>query len=225
MKWWIPTILGIILILGNVGSVHAWGVAYSEKEIAMQKGETHVIRTSLQNMMGDEAITVSISLRGDTSIAELSKNEVMLPPKTKSYPIYITITIPSNAPKDQYTLTAVYTQKQSGGAMVNLAMEKSITFTIDASGNPPKTSTSNNNNLGTPPNQPPSNEPDEGVIFEQPISNENQDIQIPIVPNITNQEMNSTEPVTKESTSSWLWTIIIVAIIGIIWFLWWDGWI
>jgi hypothetical protein len=223
MKWWIPAIFGIILILGNITSVHAWGVAYGDTQIAIQKGETHEIRTNLQNMVGNEEIIVSITLRGDTEIAKLSKTEATLPPETKSYPIYITITVPSNAPKDQYIVTAIYIQKGKGGIMVNLAMEKTITFTIDASGNTPKTNTPNNNNAGTSSNQPLKNEPEEEIIQEQPINYENQDNQIPAVPNITEEKTEQIEEKPVEN-GWWIWGLAII-IIGIIWFLWWDGWI
>lgn len=238
-KKWIPTLLGVLVLLSSIGSVQAWGVAHGDKELSLHKGEKHSIRTSLQNMIGDEDITVFIKLRGDTGIAQLSETEVTLPPQTKSHPIYINITIPKETQKDSYQVSAVYTAKEKGGIMVNIAIEKVITFNIDVIGieQPPPFDQQNPDNIdigsGTSPISPDiSNQ--KGKKPEQPKSPDivqtQEDSPIPAVPylsddgNETLQNEKGTE--NPDGYGSWLWiVIIIVTIAGIGGYLWWDGWI
>ena len=113
-KKWFPALVGVLVLLSSIAGVQAWGVAHGDKELQLYKGEKHTIRTSLQNMIGDEDLTIFIKLQGDTGIAQLSETEVVLPPKTSSHPIYINVTIPKDAQKDSYKVSVVYTEKEKG---------------------------------------------------------------------------------------------------------------
>lgn len=236
-KKWIPTLLGVLVLLSSIAGVQAWGVAHGDKELSLTEGETHTIRTSLQNMIGDEDLTVFIKLRGDTGVAELSETEVVLPPKTKSHPIYIEVTIPEDAQKDSYQISAVYTEKEKGGIMVNIAMEKVITFNIDVvdvEEPPPDQQDPDNIDTGSGTiSIPPDTSNQEGVRPEQsPDTIQTQeDNPIPAVPDVSDEGQDTLTEGQEDTENpdgygSWLWiVIIIVAIGGVSGYLWWDGWI
>lgn len=220
--------LGILIILTMANSVHAWGVAYGEKEITLIPNEEYSIRTSLQNMVGDKEITVFIALEGDTGIAELSEDKVILPAKTESHPIYIKIKVPNN-PKEQYQISVKYVQKEIGGVMVNIATQKVITFIINIDKENKKKENTNTGTSGSGNGYVPKIE--ENITSNESVDNDTIEMKETtknVVPKINE---NNSEKTTEENNQeeindpTWLWVTIIIVIVCCVAVAWWLGWI
>ena len=224
-------------VISSASTVSAWGVAYGQKQIELDAGDTYRIRTSLQNMVSDETITVFIKLEGDKEIAELSETEVDLPPQTRSHPVYITVTIPDN-PEGRYMVKAVYTQSANGGVMVDMATQKVLTFTINTNKEEPKPPSESpqtddgDSSSSSTDWTPTADDEDEDTAEDKdntPDETNQESNQPKLVENMPREKLNDTinqpEPQIEESGGWIMWLIGILAVIGIIGYLWWDGWI
>jgi hypothetical protein len=217
MKLLMPLLIGILLIL-NISNVQAWGVAYQDTSLVMSEGETRTIRTSLQNMVGEETIPILISIKGDREIVKnISVNDVSLPPKTKSYPVYIAIQIPEKA-KDDYSFSVSYVSKEKSGIMVNIAMEKEVKFSIKVVHEkyvPPQSRSSSNSpiasNTPVTGNDGLTNSPE-----PQETITENQN-QIPAIPTIQNESLPETVNVKEAGFPFWIPFVIIIGGIVTAW--------
>jgi len=230
----IAVLMVILVAFGGIGTAKAWGVAYGEKVLELNAGDTYQIRTSLQNMVDEDELTIFIKLEGDTEIATLSEKEVKLQPKTRSHPVYITVKIPEN-PKDLYMIKAIYTESPEGGIMVNMATQKIVTFKIHTSGTKsPSPPPQNNDNEHSSRSSMITNEDKNDTIREEtPNNNTEKTIKkqlnnenIPSVP--IEETLNESSDENEEPTQTndgLLWLAIAIMIIAIIGYMWWIGWI
>lgn len=99
-----------ILLLSAVA--FAWGVSSSASPAYLDTGESMLFYTSIQNMMGNETVTVDVSFEGNTNItwldnktdecepewSDTNKRTYVLPPQTKKCPVYVNVTIPLGTP-------------------------------------------------------------------------------------------------------------------------------
>jgi hypothetical protein len=232
MKEILQILLGVMVASSMMGSVYGWGVTYSGRNIEVKEGDSYDIRLGLQNMIGNDEITVTAELQGDTEIAEISQSEIVLPPKTRSLPIYIRVNIPANA-KDTYTVTAVMKEKGSGGEMVNLQVEKSMKFTINVIHAATNSQQSGGGSKSTAPTNKNNNiVNDNGSSIEQGYTVTEQNTvglqnQTPIVPDITQERNNVNVTVQNSNDNGFpiIWVAIVAIIIIAIICMWWSGWI
>ncbi len=110
--------LGVLVLLFLVPAVTAFGVSSDPTTLKLTPGQSAEIPINLQNMDGNEAVTVSITwLEGD-EIASLEETTYTLQPKTEIY-FKISVTAPQNAkPGDSYNLKLKLTPVSSGEGIV-----------------------------------------------------------------------------------------------------------
>lgn len=118
------------ILVAVAPNVFAWGVAYENNQLNLMTGQTYRFYTSLQNM-DDSSKTVSITLQGDIGIAEIEgDSSISLSPNTRSHPVYIKITIPSDEPKESYSVKVVYVT-ETGSSGIAIATSRSVQININ----------------------------------------------------------------------------------------------
>jgi hypothetical protein len=120
----------LFMIAVSSGLANAWGVSYSTDEIQMQAGQSADISYELQNFVGDETMSIKVSLEGDAGIAQIVGDDVFtLLPKTKDTYAKIRVSIPNNA-LSRYALKIKFlAMTGQGGFSINSA--KMIPLTIN----------------------------------------------------------------------------------------------
>ena len=101
----INLILGIftevVLIVFMVSFVSAYGISapvWKGHPLVINPGETKSISLFLQNMVSDDDERVEIELRESAGIASVREGEYLVPGRTKSTEVLVTITIPEGTP-------------------------------------------------------------------------------------------------------------------------------
>lgn len=227
-KFGISLLVLLILLVTSINGVHAWGVAYSENQISLKPSQTYSIRTSLQNMVGDDEILIYISLKGDTEIAELSEKEVLLQPQTNTHPVYINITIPEENYKTKYNLQVTYTEKAKGGIMVNIATEKVVNYVINIKEkqqeNIESSGSSGSSSRNTQTITQNEEQEEQEIQPEQEEQENNSQVPIIAVPNEKTTEDNIPEQKIEDNMGIFIMAIILIGIISSV-VMWWLGWI
>lgn len=130
-------LLPILLALLMVPFINAFGISsfygYGNPPLTLAPGETKDINLFLQNMIGDQ--NISVKVRFNSSIAKITddSNVYFLPAQTKDNKMNIRVTIPSDAKTgSDYALTfyfAEVTSEQDGGT-VSLGVEQTVTIPV-----------------------------------------------------------------------------------------------
>ena len=109
--------LVLVILLANV--VLAFGVSspvWEGRPLSISPGETKVIKLSLQNMVGDEDLTIRASLSEGFVIATMEEKDYLVKAGTKDTEIIVTVTIPEDVEiGTEYTLVASFRTVTSGG--------------------------------------------------------------------------------------------------------------
>lgn len=173
------TILSAIVLAAclavAISNVHAWGVAYESNHITMQKGESRLFYTSLQNMVGNMTYNVTVSMQSGSDMASLDQSHFTLPPNTQSLPVMVRLSIPQNTQAESYVAVVRYVlTSNSTGGQVGLGQEKLMTIWIDVEEPPPPPPpppppSSSNGGSGSSSggsSQPPEPEPENETVPE-----------------------------------------------------------
>ena len=107
---------------------------WEEKQLEMYAGETKDVQLLLQNMVGDEAITLDAVVVKGGNIAKLEQGSYAVPFGEKEMPVNIEIKTPRSAKiGDNYEIRVSFTEQVSQGEdMLQMAgsIEKSFFVTV-----------------------------------------------------------------------------------------------
>lgn len=119
--------IALFAILLLSGSAFAFGVGsqyWKENPLAMHPGETKDVYLELQNMVGNEDLTMKARVINGSEIAQLSdsSDSYVVPAGTRDVKVNIKVSIPENAqPGDRYNVgLSFYTIKSSTAGQFNL---------------------------------------------------------------------------------------------------------
>lgn len=100
--FFIALIINTLLLCST--PTYGWGIAFSDNNIVIRKGETKDFMMNLQNYVGDDPLKITIELAGDTEIVTVldSRDYYWLPAKTKDYEFPLRFTIPKENAKKEY---------------------------------------------------------------------------------------------------------------------------
>ena len=128
------TILPVLIVLSLFSFISSAGIAspyWENNPLNMNYGETKTIELNLQNMVGDEDITVKVIIKQGEDIATLDKDTYTAAAGTSDTLIPLTIKIPENYGKPSQTVeieTKTVTQDQGG--MVTLGTGLTTKFDV-----------------------------------------------------------------------------------------------
>jgi subtilase family serine protease len=121
-------------------SVSAAGIVspyWKDHPLYMNFGETKTVNFKLQNMVGDEDITVKAEIAQGTDIASLAKDTYTAPAGTKDTLIPVTIKIPKDYDKSLQSVTLeVRVITPDAGEMVTLTSGWATSFNVILSEKP-----------------------------------------------------------------------------------------
>ena len=109
-------LVGMLIL--NIGFVQAVGVGSSYwkgSPLRIAAGETKTVNLYLQNMVGDQDITVSAELTGGSEIASTPTREYLVPAKVSDVEVSIEISIPEDfAAGGEYQVTVSFVTRTPG---------------------------------------------------------------------------------------------------------------
>lgn len=101
-----------------VSYANAFGVSspyWEERPLTMYIGETKTVDLNLQNVVGDEAVTVNIELKDGEEVATLSEDTYTVAAGTSDTMVPLVITIPEDAViGDTYTVSVDFKSVAEG---------------------------------------------------------------------------------------------------------------
>jgi len=89
----------LILLVGLISSISAFGVAspyWEGNPLTMERGETTTINLNLQNMAGEEDVTVKAEINSGQEIISLAENTFIVKKGTSDTLVPVKITIPED---------------------------------------------------------------------------------------------------------------------------------
>lgn len=118
----------LIAILMIIPLVNAFGVStpfWGEHQLVMAPGETKDAYVELQNMVGDEDITLKAEITKGSEIATLidPSTEYLIPSGTRDVKVNIQVTMPKNVPLEStYNIEVSFKQvTEAQGGMMQMA--------------------------------------------------------------------------------------------------------
>lgn len=141
MKTKISPIVEFILVIFILTSfVSAAGIVspyWKDYPLEMHFGETKIANFKLQNMVGDQDVTVKVELKQGTDIASLEKDTYTAKAGTSDTLIPVTITIPKEYDKSlQQIELEVKTVNKDEGGMITLGTGWTTSFNVIISEKP-----------------------------------------------------------------------------------------
>ena len=120
-------IISIILLLAMISLISAFGISspyWQGNPLTMEKGETKTINLNLQNMVGEEDITVKAEITQGADIAFLEQDTFFIKAGTSNTTIPLKITIPSNIKEDNKTIKIDFKKisNDKGGVVIGTGM-------------------------------------------------------------------------------------------------------
>ncbi|MBI2044607.1 hypothetical protein HYT23_00960 [Candidatus Pacearchaeota archaeon] len=124
-----------VLVIGSVSAVGIVSPYWKDYPLNMEYGETKIVEFNLQNMVGNEDITVDVSLKQGSNIASLEKTRYTAAAGTSSTMIPLKITIPKDFNKQvQKVELEVNTVSPEGEGMINVGAGFIASFDVIVSG-------------------------------------------------------------------------------------------
>jgi hypothetical protein len=131
----ILSVLAAVLVLSFI-QVSAFGITsnyWRERPLELQPGQTAEVTLELQNMVGNETVTLNATLMSGSEIAQITdaSNIYVVPPQTKNVLVHLTITIPEDAPLEkEYTIGVSFLEIKTGGQGVAMGSEIEKSFPV-----------------------------------------------------------------------------------------------
>jgi hypothetical protein len=142
----IKIVLATIFLIGFINAAGIASLYHETNPLSMNYGETKIVDLNLQNMVGEEDITVKVIIKQGGDIVTLEKDAYTAAAGTSDTIIPLTIKIPSNYGKQSQTIEIETKTVTSGqGGMVNLGTGWTTTFNVLLS----EKQTDNTNSGGT----------------------------------------------------------------------------
>ena len=134
IKLWILISLFTLVVNFNVGAFGVTAFYTDDIPLVMNPGETKDVYLELQNMVGNEDITMKAELTGDSEIARVTDKSLdyFVPLGKKDVKVNLRITIPSGDPiGKEYSISRKFKQMGGGGAgMVQFGGEVAKAFPV-----------------------------------------------------------------------------------------------
>ncbi|MBI3623582.1 hypothetical protein HY212_05910 [Candidatus Pacearchaeota archaeon] len=131
----ITLFLAVLLLVGSVSAVGIVSPYWKDYPLKMNYGETRTIEFNLQNMVGNEDVTVSVNIKQGSNIATLEKTTYTAKAKTSDTMIPLKITIPKDFNKQvQEIELEVNTVSPESGGMINVGAGFIASFDVIVSG-------------------------------------------------------------------------------------------
>jgi hypothetical protein len=149
MKKIIFTLFAILLAINITSAAGIASPYWSDNPLKMYYGDTKLVDLNLQNMVGNESITVKVEIKQGGDIATLEKDTYTAKKGTSDTIIPLIIKVPEDYSKQSQTIeinTKTITQDQGG--MVTLGTGWTTTFTVLLS-EKPKSSEISGSSTGT----------------------------------------------------------------------------
>jgi len=117
----IALFFAVLLLVGSVSAVGIVSPYWKDYPLNMEYGETKVVEFNLQNMVGNEDITVEVNIKQGYNIASLDKTTYTAKAKTYDTMIPLKITIPKDFSKQVQPIEVeVNTVSPETGGMINI---------------------------------------------------------------------------------------------------------
>lgn len=125
----------VFLLVGSVSAVGIVSPYWKDYPLSMNYGETKTIEFNLQNMVGNEDVTVSVNVKQGSNIATLEEITYTAKAKTSDTIIPLKITIPKGFNKQvQKIELEVNTVSPDNGGMINIGAGFIASFDVIVSG-------------------------------------------------------------------------------------------
>ncbi|MEK6945431.1 MAG: hypothetical protein AABW63_01425 [Nanoarchaeota archaeon] len=128
------TVLPILIVLSLFSLIGAAGIAspyWESNPLEMHYGETRIISLNLQNMVGNEDVTVKVIIKQGSDIVTLPKDTYTAKVGTSDTVIPLTIAVPENYGKQLQTVEIEAKTVTSGeGGMVTLGTGWTTKFDV-----------------------------------------------------------------------------------------------
>jgi len=131
----ILSVLAAVLMLSFM-QVSAFGITsmyWKERPLELKPGQVAEVTLELQNMVGNETVTLNGTLMSGSEIAEITDASTVyvVPPQTKNVLVHLKITIPENAPLEkEYTIGVSFLEIKTGGQGVAIGSEIEKSFPV-----------------------------------------------------------------------------------------------
>ena len=137
-----------LLVVLSINFISAFGVSspyWGGHPLEISQGDTKVVVLTLQNMVGDEDVTVEATLESGSEIASVKEGRYTIPAKTKDTEVPVTISIPEGVPLNEtYSVKVSFQTVDSGkGGAVALSTAVGTSFDVIVA-NVPKSNQGNN---------------------------------------------------------------------------------
>ncbi len=126
-------IILIMLLLILVSTISAFGISspyWEGNPITMEKGETKIINLNIQNMVGDEDITVKAEITQGKEIASLKQDTFTIKARTSDTIIPLEITIPNNIKEDNKTIKIDFKKILNNAGGIAMGTGMSVYFDV-----------------------------------------------------------------------------------------------
>ena len=134
-------IILITLALILISTISAFGISspyWEDNPLVMEKGETKVVNLNIQNMVGNEDITIRAEVIQGEEIISLKQDTFLIKAGTSDTIIPLEITIPKDIEDNNQTIKIDFKKVIQGGEGIPLGTGMSISFDIIANESPKK---------------------------------------------------------------------------------------
>lgn len=139
-------LVGLLALLTVAPFVHAFGATspyWDRKHLALHPGESAEVPIFMQNMLGEENVTVKVGLAEGKELAAFTeeKREYFLPFGSKDVVVNVTISVPQNFTIGGYQVGVSFTEvvAREKGKMVQMGTGVKVMIPVDVvSVNPPQ---------------------------------------------------------------------------------------
>ena len=126
-------IILIILVLILISTISAFGISspyWQGNPLTIERGETKIINLNLQNMVGEEDITVKAEIIQGKEIVSLKQDTFFIKAGTSDTIIPLEITIPRNIKEENKTIKIDFKKISSNKGGIVMGTGMSIYFDI-----------------------------------------------------------------------------------------------
>jgi hypothetical protein len=131
-------IISIITLLFLVSTISAFGISspyWEDHPLILEKGETTTVNLNLQNMAGDEDITIKAEIKQGSEIISLKQDTFVIKARTSDTNIPIEINIPKDIQKDNTTIEIEFKKIEGDSKGIVIGTGMSISFNVIANEN------------------------------------------------------------------------------------------
>ena len=126
-------IILITIILVTISTINAFGISspyWQGNPLIINAGETKVVNLNLQNMVGEEDITVKAEITQGVDIVSLKQDTFIIKARTSDTIIPLEITIPKNASPENRTIKIDFKKISNDSSGIVIGTGMSVYFDV-----------------------------------------------------------------------------------------------